>query len=66
MRLHSAMLMGMLAAELRVKKAVTPLSRRQVSTSGYGLLRSFQNTNSGLTTRATNSMQPTITISSLP
>jgi len=29
-----ARLMGMLAAELRVKKAVTPLSRRQVRTSG--------------------------------
>ena len=30
---------GMLAAELRVKKAVTPLSRRQVNTSGNGLRR---------------------------
>jgi hypothetical protein len=31
---HSSRLIGMLAAELRVKKAVTPLSRRQVNTSG--------------------------------
>ncbi len=32
--LASAIFTGILAAELRVKKAVTPLSRRQVNTSG--------------------------------
>ena len=31
---HRAMFTGMLAAELRVKKAITPLSRRQRSTRG--------------------------------
>ncbi|MNC73986.1 hypothetical protein D3C75_1252740 [compost metagenome] len=53
----------MLAAELRVKNAVMPLSRRHSSTSGNGLRRIFQNTISGLTTRATNSMQPISTAS---
>jgi len=33
-RLASSRLIGMLAAELRVKNAVTALSRRQVNTSG--------------------------------
>ena len=36
---HRAMLTGMLAAELRVKKAVRPDSFRQRNTSGYGLQR---------------------------
>ncbi|MNR34377.1 hypothetical protein D3C85_1521460 [compost metagenome] len=54
-------LTGMFAAELRVKNAVMPLSRRQVSTNGYGLRRSFQNTMSGFITSATNNMQPSNT-----
>ena len=57
------MLTGMLAAELRVKKAVTPLSFRQVSTR-IGLRLIFQKTMSGLTTKAMNSMQPISTTSS--
>ena len=36
---HRAMLTGMLAAELRVKKAVRPDSFRQRNTRGYGLQR---------------------------
>ena len=39
------------------------LSRRQVKTSGYGLMRSARNTMSGLTTSATNTMQPSNTAS---
>ena len=35
------MFTGMFAAELRVKNAVTPLSRTQVQTNGYGLRRIF-------------------------
>ncbi|MNI69433.1 hypothetical protein D3C73_1251780 [compost metagenome] len=53
----------MFAAELRVKNAVIPLSRRHMITSGNGLRRSFQNTISGFMTSATNTMQPSSTAS---
>ena len=55
------MFTGMLAAEERVKKAVTPLSRRQVNTSGKGLRRVWVNTMMGFTTSATNSIAPSNT-----
>ena len=35
---HKAILTGILAAELRVKKAMIPLSFKQRKTSGYGFL----------------------------
>ena len=63
---HRVMFTGMLAAEERVKNAVTPLSLRHLNTSGYGFLRMTMNAMMGLTTRAANSMQPTRMSSSLP
>ena len=58
--------LGLLAAELRVKKAVIPLSFRQRKTSGKGLRFIFQKARIGLATRATMSMQPTIMQSNWP
>ena len=58
------MFTGILAAEERVKKAYTPLSRRQVNTSGKGLLRICVHTIIGLTTNAINSIQPSNTANS--
>ena len=52
------MLTGMLAAEERVKNAVTPDSRSIMKVSGYGFLRVQNQTMIGLITRATKSMQP--------
>ncbi len=46
------MLTGMFAAELRVKKAVMPLSRNAVNTMPYGFFLVAANTISGLSTRA--------------
>ncbi len=51
-RSQRARLTGILAAELRVKNAVTPLSRSAVRTIGYGFLRVLTHTISGLMTRA--------------
>ena len=48
----------MLAADERVKKAVTPDSRSIRKTSGYGLRRMQNQTMIGLTTNATKAMQP--------
>ena len=62
-RLARLIFTGIFAAELRVKNAVTPLSRKQVQTSGYGLRRIFQKTKTGFTTKATNNMEPTNTLS---
>ena len=47
----------MFAAELRVKKAVTPLSRNAVKTIGYGFVRVRTQTISGLMMSAMISMQ---------
>lgn len=41
-RLHRLRLTGILAAELRVKNAYKPLSRRVIHTSGKGLRRMFE------------------------
>ena len=60
------MFTGMLAAELRVKNAVRPDSRRQRNTSGYGLQRRYKKMMTGETTNAMNSMVPTRSSSSLP
>src|SRR5471032_84830 len=60
-RLLNSRLTGIFAAELRVKNAVMPLSRKHISTSGYGLRRNFQNTMAGFITSATNNMQPSST-----
>ena len=60
------MLTGMLAAEERVKNAVTPLSFRHLNTSGYGFLRMTMKVMMGLTTSAATSMQPTRMSRSLP
>ena len=64
--LQSSRLTGMLAAELLVKKAVMPLWRMQVRISGNGLCRSVIPTISGLTTKATSSMETTSTSTSSP
>ena len=63
---HRVMLTGMFAAELRVKKAVRPDSRRQRKTSGYGLQCRYRKTMNGETTNAMKSMVPTSRASSLP
>lgn len=55
----------MLAAELRVKKAVMPDSRKHVNTNGYGLRRVTENTMSGLTNSATINIEPTNIITRL-
>ena len=60
----NAMFTGILAAEERVKKAGTPLSRRQVNTSGKGLRRVCYHTIIGLSTNAINSIQPSNTANS--
>ena len=46
------MFTGMLAAELRVKNAVIPDSRRQVNTKGYGFFLVMLKTIKGLTAKA--------------
>ena len=57
---------GMLAAELLVKNAVTPLSLKHLNTRGYGLrLRNINDMN-GSIIRATISIQPTRMTSSFP
>ena len=49
----------MLAAELRVKNAVSPLSFKLAKTSGYGLRRATTNTINGLMTNAIKNIVPT-------
>ena len=63
---HRSIFTGMLAAELRVKKAVRPDSRRQRNTSGYGLQCRYTKMIKGETTSAIKSMVPTSRSSSLP
>ncbi|MNU41146.1 hypothetical protein D3C71_298710 [compost metagenome] len=54
-------LTGMLAAELRVKKAVIPLSLRHLNTRGYGFPRIVSATRIGLITKATKNIVPNST-----
>ena len=63
---QSSMLTGMLAAELLVKNAVTPLSRRQRIASGKPFLLINKVEIVGLTTSAEKSMQPTSSRRSFP
>ena len=63
---QSSMLTGIFAAELLVKKAVTPLWRIHLKMSGYGLCFNVIPTISGLTTSATMSMEMTSTRTSSP
>ena len=64
--LHSSMFTGMLAAELRVKNAVTPESLMQRHTSGNGFLRKQINARMGFVTNATAAMDASSTTSSMP
>ena len=65
-RFAKSMLTGMFAAELRVKKAVTPDSRRQRNTNGYGLRFMTIATINGLMMSATANIHPNRTNSNLP
>lgn len=56
---QSAMLIGMFAAELLVKKAVRPDSFRHLKTSGYGFTRRCRKMMNGEITSAIRSMVPT-------
>ena len=56
-------LTGIFAAELRVKKAYKPLSRRVVRTSGYGLIRILTKAIKGFITNAMKKKQPSNTAS---
>ena len=60
-RFAKSRLTGILAAELRVKNAVIPLSLRHFKTRGYGFLRMTKPTMNGLMTKATKSIVPTST-----
>ena len=60
------MLTGMFAAELRVKNAVMPDSRRAVSVSGYGFRFRNSAAMNGSVTSVTNNMEPTRDATSLP
>ena len=48
----------MFAAELRVKNAVTPLSRKQMKVSGNGFLRILRYTSNGFKINATIAIAP--------
>ena len=63
---HSSILTGILAAELRVKNAVRPLSRRHRNTSGYGLRRIQIYAISGFTINATKNIVPSKIINRRP
>ena len=57
---HKCILIGMLAAELLEKNAVTPLSLKHVNTNGYGLRLKNKNEINGLTINPTTTIQITI------
>ena len=65
-RFAKSMFTGMFSAELRVKKAVTPDSRRQRNTNGYGLRFMTIATISGLMISATANIHPNRTNNNLP
>ena len=65
-RFAKSIFTGILAAELRVKNAVTPDSRKQRNTSGYGLRFITIATMIGLIINATANMQPRRTNNNLP